>query len=162
MPKVVTLAFLQDEAAAHLLEGDTIAAEVRRLFVYWCEQTKRSGNTQLTPSRERAVRGALKHSTRDDISKAIRGCASSDYHMANGYTKLDRHICKDRDKVEQMMGYEDKREEPDPDEIVYTTNPAPPEVREAHNKRMDELAAKHRARFLAKRAEREAEDGSSS
>lgn len=84
----------------HKMEGEAVDAAVNRIFYRWCEKTGQGKKTTLNPSKRRTIKGAMTHSTEDEINCAIDACGSSEFHLTNGHTKLNDHVLKDRDKIE--------------------------------------------------------------
>lgn len=96
------------------LGGDEPAAAsddaVGRLFAFWVGQCRRDASrTQLTNARKQVLRARLRDSNEEEIRRAIRGCASSEWNMgANDSGKMHNDltlICRSRDKMEGFMAF---------------------------------------------------------
>lgn len=82
------------------------SSEIQEIFEYWKTKTGRNGRTTLTRNRRDAVKTRLKEYSKDDILRAIDGCAASDFHMGrdskNGFREYSdlTLICRNGEKLE--------------------------------------------------------------
>jgi uncharacterized protein YdaU (DUF1376 family) len=90
----------------------SVKPEVERLFEYW-KVVMTKPKAKLTPKRAKAIGDRLKQGySPDDISKAIEGCASSEYHQGKNdnstvYNDIEL-ICRSGEKIEAFTEYLNK------------------------------------------------------
>lgn len=75
------------------------AEEVERIFNLWRTATNRNGQTKLTPKRRAALRARLRDCTVEELEQAIRGLATSKWHVESGKTDFEL-IFRNRERVE--------------------------------------------------------------
>jgi len=81
--------------------------DIKDIYVYWKEIMKHPG-AKLTPDRKQKIKARLQEGyTKEQIIRAIKGCASSPYHMGDNeqgtvYDDLTL-ICRNGSKLEGFM-----------------------------------------------------------
>lgn len=83
--------------------ADVPTTDIATVFDYWKHRLGKD-RARLTPARRDKIRARLKDGTTiAEIRQAIDGCASSEFHVANGHTDLEL-ILRSRENVEKFIG----------------------------------------------------------
>lgn len=87
-----------------------LGLEAREVFEFWQSVMGRKSQAVFKGVRENKIRARLQTYTAEELKRAVRGCAASDYHMGREEGQPKKHndielICRDAKHVEMFLEF---------------------------------------------------------